>query len=45
MLASKLSRSRFGDEEFIKLMVEEFEKKVGILNQFRAYIDFEYLAD
>jgi hypothetical protein len=28
MLSSKLGDSRFGNEEFVKLMTAEFEKKV-----------------
>lgn len=28
MLDAKLKNSRYGDEEFISLMVDEFEKKV-----------------
>lgn len=28
MLQAKLKNSKFGDEEFVELMVDEFEKKV-----------------
>lgn len=28
MLQAKLKNSKFGEEEFVELMVEEFEKKV-----------------